>query len=61
MTVGKDNVAVSDFPNLVRLTMMYKLPAKSGDFSDDDAPIISIQTKSHVNLDLGNFEVRKLC
>ena len=42
-TVENDNSITSEFPNSVRLTMMYKLPAKTGDYSEEDAPIISIQ------------------
>ena len=42
-TVGNDNSATSEFPNSVRLTMMYKLPTKTGDYCEEDAPIISIQ------------------
>ena len=42
-TVGNDNSATSEFPNSVRLTMMYKLPTKTGNYCEEDAPIISIQ------------------
>ena len=42
-TLENDNSATSEFPNSVRLTMMYKLPTKTGDYCEDDAPIISIQ------------------
>ena len=43
VTLENDNSATSEFPNSVRLTMMYKLPTKTGDYCEDDAPIISIQ------------------
>jgi hypothetical protein len=43
LTVGNDNSATSEFPNSVRLTMMYKRPTKTGDYCEEDAPIISIQ------------------
>ena len=42
-TVAKDNFTVTDYPNNIRTTMMYKLPPKSGDLSEEDAPILSIQ------------------
>ena len=42
-TVANDNCAVSEYPNNIRTTMMYKLPSKSGDISEEDAPFLSIQ------------------
>ena len=42
-TVANDNCAVSECPNNIRTTMMYKLPSKSGDISEEDAPFLSIQ------------------
>ena len=43
MTVGKDNFSVTEYPNSIRTTMMYKLPAKSGDITEEDAPFLSIR------------------
>ena len=42
-TVEKDNFSVSEFPNSVRTTMMYKMPTKTGDFTDEDGPLFSIR------------------
>ena len=47
-TVENDNSATADFPNSVRLTMMFKLPNKTGDYCEDDAPIISIQVMNQM-------------
>ena len=47
-TIANDNTATADFPNSVRLTMMFKLPNKTGDYCEDDAPIISIQVMNQM-------------
>ena len=42
-TVGQNNFTVTEYPNNIRTTMMYKLPPKSGDITEEDAPIFSIK------------------
>ena len=42
-TVEKDNFTISEFPYSVRTTMMFKLPPKTGDTTEEDGPISSIR------------------
>ena len=42
-TVEKDNFTISEFPYSVRTTMMFKLPPKTGDTTEEDGPIFSIR------------------
>ena len=42
-TVGHENSSSHDFSNSVRMTMMFKLPIKQEECSDNDAPITAIK------------------
>ena len=42
-TVENANSTLSEFPNSVRTTMMYKLPPKTGDITEEDCPLLSIK------------------